>query len=166
MLKAARTISALAVVVAVGVALAPPAVAALSPPALAGAVRDVCTGRPLAGAGLWLVPLSGQTAPAALPSNAFGLFALPVLAPGDWALAVAASGYGAIGNPAPHGQTPGVPLAIPGGTPILPGGASVAAHLLADVRIAPLTPTARARRPRRRSCPGSRAWSATLRAAR
>jgi hypothetical protein len=114
-------------------------------PALAGVVRDACTGLPIFGATETLVPLSGQVPPS--PIRLGGLFAYPGLAPGGWALGVTAPGYQPIPAGAPvTDQTgvafvqPGVPILAPNPPPILPAGAAVGEALTADIRLSPGAP--------------------------
>ena len=103
-------IPATAAALLVAAALAGAATAAPNPPpifpALAGVVRDACTGLPIFGASETLVPLSGQVPPS--PIRVGGLFAYPALEPGAYALGVAAPGYRPILTSGSGDQQPGI----------------------------------------------------------
>src|SRR5438105_541731 len=139
-----RLLATVAVALSAAAAAVAPAGATPTPPpifpALAGVVRDACTGLPIVGATETLVPLAGQVPPT--PIRLGGFFAYPGLAPGAYALGVAAPGYQSI----PTGQTGdeqpglffqpgGVPILTPDPPPILPAGDTASVGLALDIQL-------------------------------
>jgi hypothetical protein len=119
------------------------------PPRVAGLVRDACTGLPIAGATVSLVPETpGVAGPAPSTTGAFGGFLVSNLVPGVYDFAVAATGYDPIEkNPGPPG-TPGeinpgpIQLTLDPAPSGVLAGEGVSETVFAAVSLAPAAPGA------------------------